>query len=35
VYNTPENAKSLYMEVDGEVLFQWDSYENKAKGKLA
>lgn len=31
--NTSDSS-SLYMEVDGEVLYQWNEYENKAKGKL-
>lgn len=38
VYNNPGGkgeSKSLYMESDGEVLFQWDDYENISKGKLA
>lgn len=35
VLNTPDTGKSTYVEADGDVLFQWDSYENKAKGKLA
>jgi hypothetical protein len=38
VYNSPGGkgeSKSLYMESDGEVLFQWDDYENKSKGKLS
>ena len=29
------DSSSLYMEVDGEVLYQWNDYEKKAKGKLA
>jgi hypothetical protein len=29
------DSSSLYMEVDGEVLYQWSDYEKKAKGKLA
>ena len=38
IYNSPGGkgqSKSLYMEVDGEVLYQWDDYENKSKGKLS
>jgi hypothetical protein len=38
VYNSPGgkgSSKSLYMEKDGEVLFEWDDYENKSKGKLS
>ncbi len=35
IFSTPGDGKSTYMENDGEVLFQWNSYENKAKGKLA
>ena len=42
VYNSAEGGKdsrgqstSLYMMADGEVLFQWDDYEHKSKGKLA
>jgi hypothetical protein len=37
VYNNPGgkgDSTSLYMQSDGEVLFQWDDYENVAKGKL-
>ena len=35
VYNTTNDATSLYMETDGEVLFQWDDRDQKGKGKLA
>jgi len=34
-YNSPNEVKSLYMMADGDVLFQWDSYEKKSKGSLA
>jgi len=34
VYNSPSESKSIYMETDGEVLFQWDDRENVTKGKL-
>lgn len=30
-----KNSSSLYMEVDGDVLYQWSDYEKNAKGKLA
>lgn len=35
VYNTTTEATSLYMEADGEVLFQWNEREKSGKGKLA
>lgn len=38
IYNSPGGkgqSSSLYQEVDGEVLYQWDDYENKSKGKLS
>lgn len=32
--NTTDDARSLYMDDDA-VLFEWDSKEQKGKGKLA
>lgn len=34
VYASSQNGRSLYMEVDGGVLFQWNDYEKIAKGSL-
>jgi hypothetical protein len=34
VYATKGSGKSLYMETEGDVLYQWDNYENRAKGSL-
>lgn len=30
-----KNSSSLYKEVDGDVLYQWNDYEKVSKGKLA
>jgi hypothetical protein len=35
VYNSPNESKSLYMESDGEVLFQWSEKPKVSQGKLA
>jgi hypothetical protein len=35
IYNTPNQSKSIYMEADGDVLFQMDDYEKSAKGTMA
>lgn len=34
VYNSPNESKSLYMEDDGEVLFQWSEIPKVSQGKL-
>lgn len=34
VYNSPNDSTSLYMEKDGEVLYQWKEAENFQGGKL-
>jgi hypothetical protein len=36
VYNSPgeKEASSLYMQYDGEVIFQWNDYENTSKGSF-
>ena len=34
VYNSPSDATSLYMEKDGEVLYQWKEIEKFQGGKL-
>lgn len=35
IYNSPNESKSLYMKRDGEVLLQWNDYENEIKGTLS
>lgn len=35
VYNSPSESKALYMETDGEVLFQWSEKPQVSQGKLA
>lgn len=35
VYNSPNESKALYMESDGEVLFQWGDNPKVSQGKLA
>lgn len=34
VYNSPNESKALYMEADGEVLFQWSETPKVSQGKL-
>ena len=35
IYNSPNQSKALYMESDGEVLFQWSEKPKVSQGKLA
>ena len=35
VYNSPNESTALYMEADGEVLFQWSEKPKVSQGKLS